>query len=453
MSSSTISPAFTAGGLASNLDTNTIIDGLVALEQQPLTLLQKQQAAYSTQISTLGSIASRLSALETAAKALGSGGALAVNVTSSNTSFTATAGTGAQAGSYDVTATGLAAAAKARSTGFASGATVKGGSLDLAIDGKHYVTGSWADGAGLADVAAAIQASGAPVSATILNDGTNSYLSVTKLDTGYAIGTDPKQSLVMTENSTGSQGQALGFKSIQDPANATFTIDGLDFTRTSNTVSDALPGVTLSLESIGDKETLTLANDVSGTKAKLQTYVDAYNAVMQIVQGELSPAANTDRTQTLAGDATVRGLQQMLQGLNIQQVSGLGTVRTLADLGVKTNQDGTLTIDDAVLSNAVASSPNSVNALFSTASTGLSAVVSAAVDQYVLPASGLLTLDQSGLQDRVKQMTDQESTLQTQLDAYRTSLQNQFTAMESVVSQWKTVGSYLSAQSQNSSSK
>ncbi|GEJ59172.1 flagellar filament capping protein FliD [Anaeromyxobacter diazotrophicus] len=452
-SSSSTSPSFTAGGLASNLDSASIIDGLVALQQQPLTLLQKQQSAYQSQISTLGSIASRLSALKSAAQALGTGGALAVGVTSSNTSFTATTGAGAAAGSYDLQVTGLAAAAKARSAGFASAVTVTGGSLDLAVDGKHYPTAAWKDGASLADVAAAIQASGAPVTAVVLDDGTNRYLSVTKRDTGYAVGSDPKQALVLTETSTGTQGHALGLAATQDPANASFTLDGLPFTRTSNTVSDALPGVTLALASKGSAETLTLANDVSGTARKLQGYVDAYNAVIQIVQTELSPAANTDRAQTLAGDATVRGLQQRLQGLGSQQVAGLGTVRTLSDLGIKTNRDGTLTLDSTALAAAVARSPSSVDALFSTASTGLAAVVGAAVDQYTLPASGLLSLAQSGLQDRVKQMDDQAATLQSRLDAYHATLQAQFTAMESVVSQWKTVGSFLSSQASQSTSK
>jgi len=465
---STISPSFTAGGLSSGLDTNTIIDGLVSLEQQPLTLLQKQQAAYQSQISTMGSIASQLSALQTAAKALGSGGALAVSTTSSNTSFRATTGAGAAAGSYQVQVTGLATAAKARSTGFASTDTVKAGSLDITVDGVHYPTDptnpiAWQDGASLADVMAVIQASGAPVSATILNDGQKSYLSLTKLSTGFTVGTDPKQALVVTETSTGSQGHALGVAALPDPAslldppatldptNATFTLDGLAFTRSTNTVSDALPGVTLSLSSTGAAEGLNLANDVSGTQQRLQTYVNAYNAVIQIVQRELSPTANTDRTQTLAGNATVRSLQQMLQGLGSQQVPGLGTVRTLADLGVKTNRDGTLTLDATTLSAAVTRSPSSVNALFSTASTGLSAVVSAAVDQYVLPSNGMLSLAQSGLQGRVKQMGDQATTLQSRLDAYKATLQAQFAAMETVVSQWKTVGSFLTSQSSSSS--
>jgi flagellar hook-associated protein 2 len=464
MSSTITTPSFTAGGLASGLDTNTIIDGLVSLQQRPLDLLKSQQTGLQAQVSTMGSIASKLSALGDAVRALGTGGALAVSATSSNTSFSAAPGTGATAGSYSIQVTELASAAKSRSTAFASTDTVTGGSLDLAVDGQHYPPPgqgpiTWQDGASLADVVAAIRASGAPVSAAILFDGQNSYLSVTKRDTGYAVGGDPSKALVVVETSTGSLGHALGIAPLPDPSdptgktpllptNAAFTIDGLPNTRSSNVIGDALPGTTLTLKSKGGTaEDLTLDNDVAGTKAKLQTYVDAYNAVIQIVQQQLSPAANTDRTASLAGSSTLRFLQQQLQALGSQQVSGLGPIRSLADLGVKTNRDGSLSIDDSVLGSALATSPDAVNALFATASTGLAATVGAVTDQYVQPGTGILALAQSGLQTRAQQMSDQETQLQSRLDAYRATLQAQFTAMEQIVSSMKSIGSFLTAQS------
>ncbi|HYS79990.1 MAG TPA: flagellar filament capping protein FliD [Anaeromyxobacteraceae bacterium] len=450
---SSTTPAFTAGGLASTLDTNSIIDGLVSLQQRPLDLLKSQQTGLQAQISTLGSIASRLSALGDAARALGTSGALAVSATSSNTSFSASPGAGAAAGSYSIQVTELATVAKARTTAFGSADKVKAGSLDIAVDGVHYPTDptkpiTWQDGASLADVVAAISASGAPVSAAVLFDGTSSYLSITKRDTGYAMGSDPAQALVVTETTTGTTGRALGINPFQPPTNAAFTLDGLPFARTSNVIGDAVPGTTLTLRSKGgDAEELTLANDIAGTKAKLQTYVNAYNGVIQIVQQQLTPAANTDRTASLAGSATLRSLQQTLQAFGSQEVPGLGTIRTLADVGVKTNRDGTLSIDDTVLGSALVASPNALNALFTKASTGLAATVGALADQYVKSGTGLLSLAQSGLNTRAKQMDDEQTQLQARLDAYRASLQAQFTAMEQIVSKMKNVGSFLTSQS------
>ena len=276
----------------------------------------------------------------------------------------------------------------------------------------------------------------------MLFDGQSSYLSITKRDTGSG-------PLVVTETSTGSTGRALGVPELQTSGlDATLTVDGLPIVSSSNVITGAIPGTTLTLKSKGlDAENLTLQNDVAGTKAKLKTYVDAYNSVIQVVQQQLSPAANTDRTASLAGSSTLRSLQQTLQAFGSQQVPGLGSIRTLADVGVKTNRDGTLSIDDAVLGSALASSPDALNSLFTTASTGIGATMGAFTDQYVKPGTGLLALAQSGLSTRAKQMDDNATQIQARLDAYRATLQSQFAAMEQIVSQLKNTGSFLTSQS------
>jgi flagellar hook-associated protein 2 len=400
----------------------------------------------------MGDLASKLAALESAAKALGSGGVLGVKSTSSSSSFSVAPGAGAAAGSYRVHVDALASPAKSRSAGFGSDDVVLAGSLDISVDGVVYSTGQWQDGASLADVADAIRASGAPVSAAVLNNGTNSFLSITKRDSGFTSDT-ADQSLVVTENTSPDAvtGRTLDIASIQTPTNASFTVDDLSFTRTSNVVTDAIPGTTLTLQQPmgkGAYDDVTLENDVAGTKAKLQTYVDAYNAVMSAVQTQLSPAQGTDRSSTLTGDSSVRMLQQQLQSLGIAQVPGLGSVRTLADLGVKTQKDGTLTIDDATLGAAITRDPGAVDALFSTASTGLAAVVTNAVESYVDPTNGLLTLAQAGLNDSVKRMDDEIANMQARADQYRASLVAQFAAMEQVVSQYKNIGTFLQNESQ-----
>ncbi|MFL5302441.1 MAG: flagellar filament capping protein FliD, partial [Anaeromyxobacteraceae bacterium] len=342
---STLTPSFNAGGLASNIDTNSIVDSLVKLQQRPIDLLRGQQSALRSNVSILGDLASKLSALGDAAQALATGGVLGVKTASANTSFGAVAGSGVAAGSYAVQVDTLATAAKERSVAFAPSATVRAGALDLVVDGVHYPTkaadgtpypaASWADGASLADVATAIRASGAPVNATVLFDGANSYLSVTRRDTGFA-GADATKGLVIAESATGISGQPLGLAPLKDgsgqdilPTNATFRVDGLSFTRASNVVADAIPGATLTLKSAGGAaEGLTFENDVDATTKKLQTYVDAYNAVIGAVQRQLSPAADTDRASTLAGDSLVRSLQGELQALGAAQVPGLTTVQS-----------------------------------------------------------------------------------------------------------------------------
>lgn len=439
-----IGPNFTAGGLASGLDTNTIIDGLVKLESQPITDKQNKQAALRTQISLLGQIAASVGDLGTAAKALGSGGALAVAVSSSNTAFSAVTGPGAQQGNYSIQVQTLATAAKARSVAFASSdAPVQGGTLNLSVRGTSYAV-TIADGASLADVALAIRQSGAPVSATVLSDGTSSYLSVTSVNTGYPIGSTPDAALSLTESSTGTQGKPLGFGIIQPSRNAVFTIDGLTFTRTSNSVTDALPGTTLTLKSVSTApEDLVLTNDVQGTADKLQKFITAYNNTIALVQKQLDVSPNTDRTSTLAGDSTVRGLQSSLQSLVSKAVPGLGTVRSLADLGVKTERDGSLSLDQSVLQGAIARDPGAVDSLFSTASTGLADASKSVVTQYTDPVSGAFTSRTNALNGNIKLLDNDIANVQARVDKYKQTLIAQFTAMENLVSQLKGLGNLL----------
>src|SRR5438105_15658237 len=106
---------FSAGGLASGLDTQTIIEGFVKIESMPLTGLRTAQLAVKAQISVLGDLASRLSALDTAAQSIGTGGLLGITLQSHPTTFSAQASSTAQVGSFDVQVRALASAAKARS--------------------------------------------------------------------------------------------------------------------------------------------------------------------------------------------------------------------------------------------------------------------------------------------------------------------------------------------------
>jgi flagellar hook-associated protein 2 len=443
------SPTYNVSGLASGIDTNSIVDKLVQLESQPLAALKKRQAAYQTQVSTLGDLASKLAALGTAARALASGGALGTKATGGSQAFSATTGSGAVPGSYDVQVTQLAAPAKWRSDAFGAGEALVGGTLTLTVGADHWDV-RVQDGDSLADLAFGIRQSGAPVSAVILTDDQGTHLSVTTRNTGYA-GATAASALGMTFETTGLAGKAPGLVEKQPARNATFTVDGLPFTRPTNTVTDALPGTTLTLKAQGGAaETLAISSDAEATRAKLQTYVDAYNAVAKVIQGQLDVTKDTDRASTLAGDGTLRMLQGALQGLGSATV-GASTVRSLADLGVRNERDGTLSIDAATLTSALGRDPAAVNALFADADAGLGARVTSLVDTYTLPSSGLLTARQSGLAQQLRQLTDQQDRLQLRIDAYRDGLMAQFTAMESTVSSLKNIGTFLTQQSQKSS--
>lgn len=437
--------SFNAGGLASGIDTNSIVETLTKLQGRPLELLQSRQAAMKTQVSLLGDLSGRMNSLKTALSKLSSGGAVGVSA-SSNTTFDVTPGSFSSPGTYQLQVTGLASAAKQRSQGFASGsALVTGGTLTLSVKGTATAI-TIADGAALDDVALQINQSGALVTASVVSDGTQSYLSITNRDSGFPPAGVAADALIVTMNATGSQGQAIATSSVNTATNAAFTLDGLPITRQSNTITDAVPGATLVLKAIGAAETAQLTASVDGTAKNLDTFIGAYNDIIKQVQKQVAVAPGSNRAATLAGDGTLRGLQGALQHL-ITTVAGSGTdVRSLADLGVKSARDGTLSVDTTVLAAAVGRNPGAVNQLFSQATTGLGAVGAALVQTYVNPTDGLLVARQAGLNKSIGLLDKTGQQMQVRIDTFKQNLIAQFTAMESTVSGLKSIGNFLSSQ-------
>jgi flagellar hook-associated protein 2 len=321
------------------------------------------------------------------------------------------------------------------------------------VAGTSYGPLTIAAGTSLADLAFQIRQSGAPVSAQVLTGKDGAYLSVTARDTGFA-GADPAAALGLTFTPSGAGGGTdPGFALVEGARNALFNVDGLDFERQSNTVTDAIPGVTLALKkgptapaTTGAVEDLVLTTDTEASKAKLQKFVDAYNGVMSLVQKQLAVTKSTDRGSTLAGDSTVRALQSALQRILTTVVPGLPGVRTLADLGVKTARDGSLTVDATTFGAALARDPAAIDTLFSKADSGIAAVVSAMVQVQIRAGDGVLTSRQTGLNRTVTSLDTQAATMQRRVDAFRANLVRQFTAMESTLSNLKSTGSYLASQ-------
>jgi len=439
-------PSFTAGGLASGLDTGAIVDGLVQLRSAGIRRLQNRQAAIRTQVSAVGETASKLKALRTAAGALGASGLRAYTAASTSAAFGATASAGgAQPGRYSITVDQLAAAAQARSQGFESAtAPVAGGTLTLQVG-----TGTWnvaiADGTALTDVAAAVNRSGAPVVAGVLSDGHQSYLFVNARETGFALGAEASGALQLTESTTGGTGRPLAAAVVRTAKNALVTVDGLQFERRSNTVADAIAGVSLTLRAQTTAgEELVVDGDAAATKARLQGFVDALNAVVGDVLAKTKAAR--DATGVLAGDGTLTRLGRSLQELVSRQVGGSGPLRSLAALGVKTTEDGTIAVDDAAFRRALAASPADADTIFTRAGDGVAALVDSLGDRYLDPLDGVLVSYRTSMSDAASGLDDDIARAQARVDAFRAGLVAQFNALEQVMSGLKATGQFLAQQ-------
>jgi len=437
----TTTPIFQAGGLASGLDTNSIVDKLVALESQPITANTAYQAALTAQISSIGDISSKIKALSAASQSLGTSGVSANTVSQTPAGTNAVAGAGALAGSYAVTVNSVATSARARSGQFqTANDTVAGGDLVMHVQGVA-TTISIAANSDLGSVVKQINSSGAPVSAAVVSDGSHMYVSLTNRATGKPIGSAADGGLTIDSDGTG-----LGMAVTQNATNAIVQVDDLTVESQSNAISTAIPGVTLTAtQKTTSPSNLVISQNQGQSAAGIQGFISAFNAVVTALQPSLRPdPSNPPASGTLLDGSTALGLEQSMNRMLSYQVVPSGTVRTLADMGVKLQNDGTLTLDTTTFNKVLAKDPDALNAIFNTATNGMSDKFSALSNQYTNSFSGQLVQRTTSLQKTIKDITSRNQQLQDHVNNYKLQLQKSFANMENLVSNYNSIGSFLS---------
>jgi flagellar hook-associated protein 2 len=431
------SALFQASGLSSGLDTAAIVDALIQADSIQLNSLKQKASDYQVQISTLGTLVSQVKALQTAASNLATNGVVSIVPTSTFADFT-TSGSAKAEGNYAIQVSQLAKAAKMRSTSFTSAqdaAVVPDGTLQFSIDGTTTASIE-TTGKTLADVAEAINQSIGGLTASVISTDTGYYLNVARTSTGFSTTADA--ALVVVSDA------GLGLVTQQAAQNASLTVDGLPVSRQSNTISDVIPGITLNLTgNSGVSNSVSFAADSSGTEKALTTFVDAYNTLAQTLTSQLVTDPSQRYGNTLIGYSTSSTIENAMQSMLSQTVLASGGVRTLADLGLELQRDGTLELNAITLQNAVKSNPSAVNAIFSTATTGIAATLKTLSDNQTNVLTGTLVLQQNSLTSSVSDLSDQEIGAQAYLDAERARLVEQFTNMETLISGYKTATSYL----------
>jgi flagellar hook-associated protein 2 len=434
---SAAAPLLQASGLASGLDTTSIVNALIQADSGQLTTLQQKQSDYQVQISTLGTLVSQLQAFQTATNNLSTGGVVSIQPNATYSDFT-TSGSAQAEGSYTIQVGALAQEAKMRSKSFTSAqdsTLVPSGNLQFSIDGTKTASID-TTGMTLADVAQAINQQIPGLNASVISTDSGYYLNVARSSTGFA--TTSAAALQVVSD------PGLGLASTQTATNAQLTIDGLSVSRTSNTISDVIPGLTLNLTGDSNvQNNVTLAANSSGTEAALNTFVSAYNTLAQTLATQLAPDPSGQYGDTLIDHSTASMLQDEMQAMLSQVVVPTGSVRTLADLGLDLQQDGTLTLDTTTMDNAIQSNAGAANAIFSAAQTGIGATVTNLVNAETDTYDGSLVLQQQSLQSSISDMTNQETDIQSYLDDERQRLTAEFTNMESVISGYQSATSYL----------
>lgn len=432
-------------GIGSGIDIDAIVKASVAAERAPKdSQLARLTTKTTTQITSLGTFKSALGEFQTAAKNLNDASLFGTRkATSSDAArVTASAEKTASTGTYRVEVTQLASASKIASgsvSGDSSSTFASGGTLSIALGDDSFDV-DVAAGATLKDIRDAINTKLGEkgISANIVSDpaGGTSQLVLSSSKTGA--GND------LTLAATGADLQGLVTDmpaALSEAQNAKFKIDGLALESATNEVSGSIEGVTFTLAKAeeGVRTTLTVGENTSAVKDSLKKFVDAYNKLITTTNSLTSVVSVGEGKEPLVGglvgDSSVRnvlsGLRSELTSISAGQ-SG-DAFRALADLGITTQKDGKLAIDDTKLTAALESNYDAVG-VFITGDNGLMNRLSGRVDGYV-KTGGVLQQRIDGLQKTDADIKEQKADLETRVAAIQARLYKQYNAMDSLVGQ------------------
>lgn len=438
--------AISGAGMLSGLPVDDLVTSLMSVEKQPLYNLQSKQSSVSAKLSAFGTLKSAVSAFQTAVKNVSNDALSALTATSSKSETVGVSvakGSGASAGSYSIEVSKLAQSDKLVSSGVATGTkfSAAGSSMAISIGGK--TTNLTLTDTTLAGLSSAINKANAGVTATILNDGTSDRLVITGNETGSANGVTiaATGSLAQFDTTGGSMTKS------QTAQNAELTIDGIAVSKPSNTVTDAIKGVTLNLNqtNVGSPVKVALAKDTSTVTNQITAFVDAYNTLATAVNKQTAFNATTKTGAVLNGDASARSILTSIRAELGKAVSDSTGLKTLSDIGIAFQRDGTLKLEKPdKLKSALETNFTGVSSLFS----GTDGVATrlTKVTEDMLGSKGLFKTRTDGLNATIESMNDSMERMELQLAQTEKRYRAQFTSLDTMMTNMQNMTSYMTQQ-------
>ena len=448
-------------GLGSGIDFSQLTDSIVAEKSRPISQLQSRGTQITKTNDAFKQLNAKLATLTEAvntltSKELGKGRQASSSATNTVIpTATATAATG----TFNVDVTRLATNFSQSSRVYASGndAVLAGAAttatfelrLGDAVTGTAItITSANNSVTGLRD---AINAANAGVTATIVDidgSGTQNKLVLNSTATGAA----GRVQLVET-TATGTEAD-LTLTALNPPGatnnfsdlDALFTVNGLGLTRASNTVSDAVTGLTFNLLSSGTS-TIKVTANTGELENKIKAFVAAYNDVQDFIAGQYTKDAAGRPGGVLAGDATLRSIQSQLRNtVGSSFAENGGTLSNLTQVGIGRDTNGKLTVDNTVLTQSLSSSFTDTRALFSGSSssnTGLANKFYSTFKGLSDDVTGVVKNAITGNENSIKALNKSIADQLARLSSLRQSLTRQFAAADAAINQLNSQGTSL----------
>jgi flagellar hook-associated protein 2 len=427
-------------GVGSGLDLGSLVQQLVAAERAPAEgRLNRLETRFESQISALGQVKSGLATLEEALAALtGVEDARSVQL-SNDTALTATATAAADVGRYNIEVFELARAQSLASAGFADpDAALGAGDLTISLGAGDPVTVTIAEGANsLRDVRDAINDADAGVLATLVRDGAEWRLLLSAEESGLAN--------TVNVSVSGSLDPNLASATMTEtvaPADARFSVAGLELSSSSNVVDDVLPGVTLNLRALTEAPVeLSVGRDAEATRAALDEFVTAYNAMIDLSANLSSFNTETGQRSALTGDSTLRGIRGALPAA---LGADTGATWNAIELGLRSDRNGKLSIDEDAF--AARLGEDQVEVLASLRGFGEALTQNIAIYTDV---EGVLATRTESLQSSLRSLELRREQLDRRMESVEARLTRQFTALDQMISQMQSTSSFLASQLAN----
>lgn len=444
------SPIASSLGLGSGLNITDIVKVLVqsdtAAKQAQISRQTSNNAAY---ISGVGALRSALTAFTTAMGKLNDKSAPSFNAyaatSASDSIVKATAGNTAVAGSYSIEVKNLATGSKVASAAYVEGASksVTAGEMVIEQNGKTYKV-TIGDDATLQTVRDQInkELSASGISANIITGKDGARLVLGSTTTGA--GNDLKVSGIPELEIDGTKSMASeGAGYIDDVAkDALLTIDGLEVSSASNTVTDAISGLSLELtgkSAVGVATKVTVAANNDGLKTSVQAFVDAYNTMQRAITALTSTSTDADGNLvlgSLTNDPTTRSLLSDVRGV-LAEVGAGDRLTTLSQLGINTQKDGTLEFSASKFTAAMSDKKlgAEVQELF-TGTGGIFERMNKAIDPYNA-TDGSLAARKTSLDKTAKSLTDQQAALDRRTESLTEALTKKYVALDTALGKMK----------------
>ncbi|WP_170230993.1 flagellar filament capping protein FliD [Alkalibacterium pelagium] len=261
---------------------------------------------------------------------------------------------------------------------------------------------------------------------------------------------------------TGEHAEFLGLAGMEAEKgkDAVFSIDGLEVTRSSNTINDVIEGLTFSLTSVhGDNEstTLSVTENLNRAADAVQKLVEQYNSTQSFIRTQLSvgdPSAENNQAGTLTGDGTLMRLQSSLRSMMTSQEAHGTSIRGLQDLGVTIDRNGTASFDRSKLDKQIRENPNEVSKFFSstntltettedeegnpvtntrTERTGFTSSMRSFVNQYISSTDGIIKSRRDTYDRMIRDVNDRITRFEERLEMRKDRYIKQFTALDTAM--------------------